>query len=1166
MSQGQNELDNRTNQIVSGKAANGNDYAGLQAAQQQLMAIQAEQRQNLNVARAEANNLSAQRNILAQAGAMAAMTSQANQGGPVQGRPLVVNPATQAVLGKFGVGQPKTIRSQNQQVTPQNVVINNNYTTNNNVTVPANIGGPLQGRPLQFNKPQEDSMGKFRNWMSAALAKQSEEAQKRDQEYIRREWSLTRSANKVIKKIEDYAKSFGEKIDPKRIGSTIGSQIKSILLIFGLGVLSANWKKILTTVAKIERNIRGFADYLGIFSDDPGKSRFHKHVIKLLGGTDEDENAYVALKKLFVGDGSGKDGGGVFGTVKMYFEDLIADRKNAVEKALSDKPKVGLNVADSLGNIANYIGGIISAAFTGSKGLANSTGTKIANEGRAEASREFSTQSYRNGGSFRTDSGEKVDTTIGVGSHLAGNSSGRFFEGMYNKNSNEYSVGLGSDITRLIGDAQKGHVKTNQMAATMIDLQNAARNREYVAVPTSLVDSLFSAKEVANFKRQKMVRDAFFRVVAVKKSAKQRELDKAIYETQYHAEYAEGVGFVGDLGITAAMSTITAGLGSVGVAAKVASNSSKVANFVGGTVKKLKGARAAAAARSATAKGIGKIKTAGNVAKKAAGVGTMAYYTADNTIDNFNESATAIKESRLRDKSESSFINRLIGADYSKFANFASEYTTEIRRVPPKEAGGEDVYHLYEINYAMVQEINKRLSGQYDASTDNANFFTGLEQNLLGMSGSKEIYITGGKTQAETWEDYNNMVAEKESRDQLREANSEKNERAQRSKEAIGEVVGNVTNAAKEYGNKVKDALIEKGKEVAANAEAGAYNMKQNLNNWVKNGKPKEGDDNYYYGGSSSSSSSSSSSPSNQTNGKGSIISNSYVNTDRMTKAIDYLKKELGINDVQAAGIVGCLYAESHLNPESINKDEKAGGNPNVDKNYYGAGLPHWTHKERKDKILSYLQETSKTKGTKIEDFGFEDQLRAVAWEIKNDRKTFLKVLKEKQTVEDAADATLRGYENGTTDKLATVDNMGWKRWSEGMYDRTNGRGHHALKAIQVYNEDSNGGSPQFTYSNNVNPTSISVNKGGNSSSQSSSSTDVARTVSNIDNVSNTDILVSMNNNLVNISSKLDYGNEIARVNTEVAAAQVDAINNSNGSKSVATHSAKKEVVRSKTS
>jgi predicted exporter len=125
---------------VSGKAANGNDYAGLQAAQQQLMAIQAEQRQNLNVARAEANNLSAQRNILAQAGAMAAMTSQANQGGPVQGRPLVVNPATQAVLGKFGVGQPKTIRSQNQQVTPQNVVINNNYTTNNNVTVPANIG------------------------------------------------------------------------------------------------------------------------------------------------------------------------------------------------------------------------------------------------------------------------------------------------------------------------------------------------------------------------------------------------------------------------------------------------------------------------------------------------------------------------------------------------------------------------------------------------------------------------------------------------------------------------------------------------------------------------------------------------------------------------------------------------------------------------------------------------------------------------------------------------------------------------------------------------------------------------------------------------------------------------------------------------------------------
>ena len=236
-------IEEKSRKLASQRPEAGKEFEQMQAAQNQLLEIQAAQKQNLMERRVMANSQAEQNQILAQAANVGAQSVAGN---------MQLNQATQQAMGRYGLSQPRTSSQTKQRssevVTRQNVTIHNNTTNITNNTVPANIGGPVQGRPVQFQQPASQAdggMGKFKNWLNQTFARQEEAAKKRDREYQRRETALTKSSNKMMRKIEEFSKDITKKLDPRNVGRTIGGQLKTILRLVGLGVIAKNFTSIL---------------------------------------------------------------------------------------------------------------------------------------------------------------------------------------------------------------------------------------------------------------------------------------------------------------------------------------------------------------------------------------------------------------------------------------------------------------------------------------------------------------------------------------------------------------------------------------------------------------------------------------------------------------------------------------------------------------------------------------------------------------------------------------------------------------------------------------------------------------------------------------------------------------------------------------------------------
>ena len=185
---GEKSLEEKARKFANQRPQQGKEFEQLQSAQNQLLQIQAAQQQNLKERKLESDYLAQQNQTLAQAAQVGMMSQGAGQ--------MRVNPATQNALGRYGLSRPMTStttkQSQQSTVSRQNITIHNNttnITTNNTNTVPANIGGPIQGRPVQFQQPQQPAAGggggmdKFKNWLNQTFAKQDETRRQREREY-----------------------------------------------------------------------------------------------------------------------------------------------------------------------------------------------------------------------------------------------------------------------------------------------------------------------------------------------------------------------------------------------------------------------------------------------------------------------------------------------------------------------------------------------------------------------------------------------------------------------------------------------------------------------------------------------------------------------------------------------------------------------------------------------------------------------------------------------------------------------------------------------------------------------------------------------------------------------------------------------------------------------
>ena len=311
-----------------------NSYQDYQDAQSQLLQIQAQQQANLQEARLMGQSQMATNNTLNQAAQVAAQTVA--MGNTTQ--PATFNPTTQAVLQQYGLGQPRVVRNQtrSQSTTPQHVTINNNTSniTNNNVAVPANIGGPLQGRPVQINPDVQ--MGTFKTWLSNVFAQQNAEAARRDREYEKRESALARNANKVLKKIGEIGGDIGKALDPRRATSSSVNTIKTLFTVLGIANLAKNWDVIAEKLDGLVNFFKGKSrEDSGGDSEKSFFVRMRETLVHLLGGQKEGDNAegvLIALRRLFYTK-DGEDSANGKGIFNLLLDRIKIELKNRFEAA-----------------------------------------------------------------------------------------------------------------------------------------------------------------------------------------------------------------------------------------------------------------------------------------------------------------------------------------------------------------------------------------------------------------------------------------------------------------------------------------------------------------------------------------------------------------------------------------------------------------------------------------------------------------------------------------------------------------------------------------------------------------------------------------------------------------------------------------------------------------
>lgn len=346
------DSEKKTEAISDKRVEKGEELQQFQEAQGQLLNLQAEQRNNLNEQRVISGMEVQNNQTLAQAAEVLAAS-----GGGAATIPQV-SPKTSEILSKYGIKPGSNTKTQSntiQTLSPQKVSITNNTTTTttNNVQMSAPqipISAPVI--PMRAGAGGSDTE-RFKVWVSNAFAKQNEAAAIREKEYNKREWSLTRSTNKMIRKMGEIGKTFSESMNPKKLVGTINNQFKTLLFLMGLHLVSKNIKEIL--------------DW---FRGESGLAK----LLKTVFGED------FKIKNVF-SDGITR----LIDYFKLFFE----ERGKAIKAV--EFPKIDLkeDLLSVVGKIGSYLGDVLGAAFSGTKSLTKSKIDNFKSEGRARSIEDY---------------------------------------------------------------------------------------------------------------------------------------------------------------------------------------------------------------------------------------------------------------------------------------------------------------------------------------------------------------------------------------------------------------------------------------------------------------------------------------------------------------------------------------------------------------------------------------------------------------------------------------------------------------------------------------------------------------------------------------------------------------------------------------------------------
>lgn len=486
------EMDKRTRELEKRSTGQGaNALQEQQLAQNQLQAIQNEQRSNLMSQRTEAAAMAQQNQLLSQAAE------------------LGVSDSTAATLGKYGLKTPPRVqRQQGRQVnvTPNKItVINNTNTTTNNQYQ----GGGGAG--------DNGSATKFKTWLNKVNMQQAEQASKRDRDYARRESSLTRSANKMLRRIEKVGSSVAESFSPQNFGQTVGSQLKTYLLIFGMRFLTRYWDKILDGLGWFQDTFTSFVGWLGI--GDKGKQMANEGkglvptIVKLFGGDPKKENVGQAFTKSMKA---------AFDHFSLKLEHMYEQRAEAIKKVKSPfdggkaKGLLGEALKDSgidelFSGISTYLGDILTALVNPKAGVKNNIANSIRETGNKGSKKNLinSTEDYKN--------------DVDLGDYAAFSRKTRRYAMDHNtltQNGRDLTNNMGAgvyqslDILGAYQDAKTtGYVDPARVIAGLERLQRKARSSGYVVVDKDFINQMYDLKILRPLLQAKHIRLVNYKLV-----------------------------------------------------------------------------------------------------------------------------------------------------------------------------------------------------------------------------------------------------------------------------------------------------------------------------------------------------------------------------------------------------------------------------------------------------------------------------------------------------------------------------------------------------------------------------------------------------------------------------------------------------------------------------
>lgn len=501
--------------------------AAFQSAQNELVRINSERQNNLALTNAEANADAQVNETLLQAGEMASMGSPA-----VQQQVESMNPQTQAVLSKYGLGKPRVQRTQGREVkvTPQKVQITNNNITNttNNVSVPpANVGGPVQGRTLAV-KQADPEQARFKTWIQSAFARQNAKAAQREKEYQRKEWSLSRSANKMMKYLSDLGSNISEKLNPNKMAATIGGQFKTILFLFGTMFLAKHWKKVIEIGARIEEF------FVGLPGKDGERSRpgFAKMLIGLFGGDPNDSKASIGKTiKDFFYNKDRKDG--VFNILFDKIENFFKERADAV-KAIEIPELDFKDLPGTLKGLIQYLGDIFKAFIGGANAVKESIGNSI-NRSSLKSEKKFA---------YGSKIGHKVEESDGIMSNTSfgdkvltekknGRTAVHVLPGAIDSDGNltnkaSSSISQSNSLAySLSNNARHGYFETAKVSAGLSRINNAIIDRGSVPVSTEFLTEFLSQEQIESLMRGKHIVNKPFKYHKREKTKEELEREGA---------------------------------------------------------------------------------------------------------------------------------------------------------------------------------------------------------------------------------------------------------------------------------------------------------------------------------------------------------------------------------------------------------------------------------------------------------------------------------------------------------------------------------------------------------------------------------------------------------------------------------------------------------------